>query len=146
MQTLPMLEELMESRGAQGSDATNFIKHSRVIYRIRPSKLKGRRHDMTIGYGNMKLKYARVNLGVMLNGFNIVVYDPTDPIGIIQRTLHLDTRDLNVSDVRYDKKRRRYFISVTAKRDSNVFAGGGRVYLSLNDKLNMKNEFELKRK
>lgn len=135
MKTSRMLEDVLMGHGAQGHIVDDFIAASRVIYRIRPSKLKPGQRDMIFGHGAIKISYIRLNLGKMLDGYNIVVYNPEDPpIDIISRTLHLqDLQDLKVSPIKYDKKRRKHFISIAAVRGSNVYVGGGRVYLHLVD-------------
>ena len=130
-----MVEDVLMAHGAQGHIVDDFIAASRVIYRIRPGKLKPGQRDMVFGHGALKISYIRLNLGKVLDGYNIVVYNPQDPpIDIISRTLHLrDLQDLKVSPIKYDKKRRQHFISIAAVRGSNVYVGGGRVYLHLVD-------------
>lgn len=130
-----MVEDVLMAHGAQGHIVDDFIAASRVIYRIRPSKLKPGQRDMVFGHGALKISYIRLNLGKVLDGYNIVVYNPQDPpIDIISRTLHLrDLQDLKVSPIKYDKKRRQHFITIAAIRGSNVYVGGGRVYLHLVD-------------
>lgn len=146
-----MLEDVLMGHGAQGHIVDDFIAASRVFYRIRPSKLKPGQHDMVFGHGAVKLKYKRLNLGKMLDGFSIVVYNPQDPPeDIVSRTLHLpDLSHLKISPIKYDKKRRKYFICMAAIRGSNVYVGGGRIYLTIpteEGKLKMAQEFALKRK
>ncbi|EIP7032430.1 hypothetical protein LRU95_002448 [Salmonella enterica] len=130
-----MVEDVLMAHGAQGHIVDDFIAASRVIYRIRPCKLKPGQRDMVFGHGALKISYIRLNLGKVLDGYNIVVYNPQDPpFDIISRTLHLrDLQDLKVSPIKYDKKRRQHFISIAAVRGSNVYVGGGRVYLHLVD-------------
>mgnify|MGYP005940204105 CR=1 FL=1 len=151
MKTSRMLEDVLMGHGAQGYIVDDFIAASRVFYRIRLSKLKPGQRDMVFGHGALKLSYYRLNLGKMLTGFNVVVYNPQDPpIDIISRTLHLpDLEDLKVSPIKYDKKRRKHFISIAARRGSNVYVGGGRVYLHIVEKdspVKMKSEFTFDRK
>lgn len=133
MKTSPMLEEIMESRGAQGSIAAEFIKHSRVFYRRRKSKQLDGCGDMVIGHGALKIEYCRMDLGILLNGYTVVSSRPEDPpVDIIRRTFHLSaTDDLKVSDMKYDKRRRQHYIRVSANRNSSVYLGGSRVYLRI---------------
>lgn len=131
MKSIPALEEIMEAHGAQGHIAVEFIQKARVIYRRKGKKRIPGEPDMIIGTNTAKVLYHRVDVAQLLDGFNIVVYNPEDPPeDIIQRTLHLrSVEELNFSPMRYDRKRRKFFISVVAVKHSNVYVGGGRVYL-----------------
>lgn len=133
MKSSPLLEEILESRGAQGSIAAEFIKHSRVFYRRRQSKQLDHRGDMIMGHGGLQIEYCRMNLGILLKDYTVVSSRPEDPpIDIIRRTFHLSRLDeLKVSDMKYDKKRRLHFIRVSAPRTSDVYLGGSRVYIRI---------------
>ncbi|EBS0563312.1 hypothetical protein DTU56_09295 [Salmonella enterica subsp. enterica serovar Muenchen] len=146
-----MVEDVMMGHGAQGHIVDDFIAASRVFYRIRPSKLKPGQRDMVFGHGSLKISYMRVNVGKMLAGLSIVVYNPQDPPqDIVSRTLHLsDLDDLKISPIKYDKKRRKHFIVMAAKRGSNVYVGGGRIYMTIvqpHEPIVMSREFAFQRK
>lgn len=133
MKAFPMLEELMEAHGAQGSIASEFIKNSRVIYRTRPSRIVKGKHDMVIGFKKTQVKYHRMNVAELLKNTPDIVYNPKDlPSAIVLRLINLRTMDdLKVSKMKYDKKRRKFFFTVSAPRNSNIFYGGGRQYVNV---------------
>lgn len=133
MKAIPMLEELMEAHGAQGSVASEFIKNSRVIYRTRPSRIVKGKHDMVIGFGGTHVRYHRMDVGELLKGTPEIVYNPKDlPSAVVLRFINLRTMDdLKVSKLKYDKKRRSFFFTVSAPRNSDVFYGGGRQYVKV---------------
>ncbi|ANZ50299.1 hypothetical protein PHOBOS_109 [Erwinia phage vB_EamM_Phobos] len=133
MRTSPALEEIMESFGAQGSDCAHFISNARVGYRIRRSKIKNGQRDILLISSGIYIWYHRIDIEKMLSGISVVVYNPQDPPrDIIQRTLHLQNMDeLKFSDIKCDKKKRKLYVTISAKRDSMIYRGGGRVYLTL---------------
>lgn len=133
MKPTSLLEELMESFGAQGADASEFISKSRVLYRVRPSKMLPTQRDMLIGFGKKRIQYYRMDVGQLLKGTPVIQYDPKDlPSAIVLRFIGLRTMgDLKVSNLKYDKKRRLHFFTVSAPRNSDIFRGGGRQYVKV---------------
>lgn len=135
MEPSNILEEIMESKGAQGSDGTEFVRTARVLYRTRPSKMVKGVRDMIIASRGLHISYFRMNVKEMLKGTPDITYNPKDlPSEIVQRFMGLRTMaDLKVSKMKYDKKRRKFFFVISAVRNSNVFYGGGRQYVNVKE-------------